>query len=147
LNIRLIARNNISRLAMYESGRCVTGALQHLNYHGISGLIFVVDSNDRERISEARHKLILNLANKQDLSNSMTLNQLRDELIFDKLNRNTKWHLQPACAIQNKGLWEGFKWLANSIVQGSDSMKLIVEIIDDIRTMKEDFMSIFSKLI
>ena len=66
------------------------------------GLIFVVDSNDRERISEAKEELqkmlqedelrdatLLVFANKQDLPNAMTASELTDKLGLQNL-RNRK---------------------------------------------------------
>ncbi|ERE83495.1 ADP-ribosylation factor 3-like protein, partial [Cricetulus griseus] len=57
------------------------------------GLIFVVDSNDRERVNEAREELmrmlaednirdavLLVFANKQDLSNVMNASEVTDKL-------------------------------------------------------------------
>ena len=64
-------------------------------YQNTQGVIFVVDSNDRERANEAReelHKmlaedelrdaLVLVFANKQDLPNAMTAAELTDKVSF-----------------------------------------------------------------
>jgi signal recognition particle receptor subunit beta len=155
--MELIALNNISILAMEEGGRSRMRDLQRLYYRGTSGLIFVVDSNDRERIDEARDKLhqmlneeefrnkpILIFANKQDLSDSMTSDELRDKLNLTKFNGNIKWHLQPACAIENEGLQEGFTWLTNAMVEKFDLMEPIIDTFNDTRTMKNNFISIFN---
>ena len=61
-------------------------------------LIFVVDSNDRERISECRDELqrflcedelrdsiLLVLANKQDLPNAMSVQEITDKLGLNAL--------------------------------------------------------------
>jgi len=90
-------------------------------------LIFVVDSNDRERISEAQDELqkmlqedelrdatLLVFANKQDLPNAMTASELTDKLGLQSL-RNRKWYIQATCAVQGHGLYEGLDWLSNEL--------------------------------
>jgi GTPase SAR1 family protein len=42
------------------------------NYHQISGLIFVVDSNDRERVGEAREEL-MRMLNEDELRDAVLL--------------------------------------------------------------------------
>lgn len=66
-------------------------------------LIFVVDSNDRDRISEAADELqrflsedelqdviLLVLANKQDLPNAMSVEEVTEHLKLNSL-RNRSW--------------------------------------------------------
>merc|ERR1712154_737994 len=83
-------------------------------YHGTEAVIFVVDSNDRERIApndvcnddNARDELhnileddlladaaLLVFANKQDLPNAMSVNEISDKLQLNKL-RNRQVPLQ-----------------------------------------------------
>ncbi|KAJ7620279.1 ARF small monomeric GTPase [Roridomyces roridus] len=91
------------------------------------GIIFVVDSSDRERVSEAREELqrmlkedtlrdtlLLVFANKQDLPNAMTTAEIADKLDLHGL-RQWSWHVQAACAISGHGLYEGLQWLDASI--------------------------------
>ena len=71
-------------------------------FQNTQGLIFVVDSNDRERISESHDELqkmlqedelrdahLLVFANKQDLPNAMSASELTDKLGLQNL-RNRK---------------------------------------------------------
>jgi small GTP-binding protein len=138
-------------------GRSAHRPLWRQYHRRMSAYILVVDSNDHERIDEAREKLhqmvndetyqekpILIFANKQDLPNAMDCDQLRNKLNLEKLSKNIKWHLQPASAIQNQGLHEGFEWLMNSIREKNDSIKPIVETFNDAVIMKNDFISTFS---
>ncbi|CAF1014042.1 unnamed protein product [Rotaria sp. Silwood1] len=39
----------------------------------------------------------------------MSLDEIQEKINLTTLNENVKWHLQPACAIQNEGLHEGFQ--------------------------------------
>ncbi|XP_056158050.1 ADP-ribosylation factor 3b isoform X2 [Lampris incognitus] len=91
------------------------------------GLIFVVDSNDRERVNEAREELmrmlaedelrdavLLVFANKQDLPNAMNAAEITDKLGLHSL-RHRSWYIQATCATSGDGLYEGLDWLANQL--------------------------------
>ncbi|KAG8005397.1 ADP-ribosylation factor 4 [Nibea albiflora] len=93
----------------------------------VSGLIFVVDSNDRERVAESAEELakmihedelkeavILVFANKQDLPNAMGVSELTDKLGLHNLRSRT-WHVQATCATQGTGLYEGLDWLSSEL--------------------------------
>ena len=71
-------------------------------YQGTQGLIFVVDSNDRDRVEDAKEELnkmlnedemrdaiVLVFANKQDLPNAMSASELTQKLGLQAL-RNRK---------------------------------------------------------
>ncbi|XP_076361016.1 ADP-ribosylation factor 1-like isoform X2 [Tachypleus tridentatus] len=86
-----------------------------------------VDSNDRERIGEAREELmrmlgedelrdavLLIFANKQDLPNAMNAAEITDKLGLHSL-RNRNWYIQAACATSGDGLYEGLDWLSNQL--------------------------------
>ena len=96
-------------------------------YQNTQGVIFVVDSNDRERIGEAAEELqkmlredelrdacLLVLANKQDLPNAMSVAEVTDKLGLHAL-RNRKWYIQAACATSGDGLYEGLDWMAHTL--------------------------------
>ena len=93
----------------------------------VQGLIFVVDSNDKERISEARdelHKLLKNselsnaklmvFANKQDLAKVSTAKEVTDRLHLSQLKQR-EWHVQACSATTGEGLREGLDWLAGAL--------------------------------
>jgi len=92
-----------------------------------NGVVFVVDSNDIDRMDVARdelHALISNkelvgkpfliLANKQDLPMAMEKEQMIKALQLDAI-QSSQWHILECCAIKNKKLKCGFEWLANHI--------------------------------
>ncbi|CAF3570004.1 unnamed protein product, partial [Rotaria sp. Silwood2] len=149
--------NNASLLIMEEGGRSRTRASRRIYYRGVSGLIFVLDATDRERINEVRDELlqlskeeefqnkpILIFANKQDLSNPMSSDEIQEKISLTTFNENVKWHLQPACAIQNEGLREGFQWLENSMAKKVDTITPVKETIDDLSTIKHRLMSLWN---
>ena len=76
------------------------------DFQNTQGIIFVVDSNDRERVSEAREELqrmlnedelrealLLVFANKQDLPNAMNAAETTDKLGLHGLRQRT-WFIQ-----------------------------------------------------
>jgi len=96
-------------------------------FQNTQGLIFVVDSNDRERVVEARDELhrmlnedelrdavLLVFANKQDLPNAMNAAEITDKLGLHSL-RQRHWYIQSTCATSGEGLYEGLDWLSNNI--------------------------------
>lgn len=71
-------------------------ALYRHYYTGTDAIVFVIDSNDRERMSECKDDLwrllreeelrdttLLVLANKQDLEGAMTAEEVREKLGLD----------------------------------------------------------------
>eukprot|EP00414_Alexandrium_minutum_P006824 CAMPEP_0113821660 /NCGR_PEP_ID=MMETSP0328-20130328/1851_1 /TAXON_ID=39455 /ORGANISM="Alexandrium minutum" /LENGTH=198 /DNA_ID=CAMNT_0000789595 /DNA_START=178 /DNA_END=774 /DNA_ORIENTATION=- /assembly_acc=CAM_ASM_000350 len=108
-------------------GRQKIRALWRHYWQGTKALIFVVDSNDRERVEEARHELqvmmgeeelkdmvLLVFANKQDLPHVMTTSELTEKLGLHTLG-NRRWHIQASCATSGDGLQEGLEWLSRAI--------------------------------
>merc|ERR1739845_317360 len=96
-------------------------------YSGAQGLIFVVDSNDRDRVEEAREELtkvleeeemrdavLLVFANKQDLPNSMTAAEVTEKLGL-QIMRNRQWFIQSARATTGDGLYEGLDWMSRAL--------------------------------
>ncbi|KAL3523558.1 hypothetical protein ACH5RR_016392 [Cinchona calisaya] len=96
-------------------------------YPNTGGLIFVVDSNDRDRVFEARDELhrmldedelrdavLLVLANKQDLPNAMNASEVADKLGLHSLYLR-HWYIQSTCGMSGEGLYEGLDWISNNI--------------------------------
>lgn len=96
------------------------------DFQNTQGIIFVVDSNDRERVSEAREELqrmlnedelrdalLLVFANKQDLPNAMNAAEITDKLGLHSLRQRT-WYIQATCATSGDGLYEGLEWVSRS---------------------------------
>ena len=96
-------------------------------YRFLLGIIFVVDSNDRERIPEAREELqrmlnedelrdaiLLVFANKQDLPNAMNAPEITEKLGLQSI-RQREWFIQATCATTGDGLFEGLEWLSSNL--------------------------------
>jgi ADP-ribosylation factor protein 1 len=98
-------------------------------YTNTHGLIFVVDSNDRDRIGAARDEIhrmlnkhedelresvLLVFANKQDLPNAMSAAEMTDKLGLHQM-RQRQWYIQACCATTGDGLYEGLDWFSATL--------------------------------
>eukprot|EP00656_Telonema_subtile_P051332 TRINITY_DN6874_c0_g1_i4.p2 TRINITY_DN6874_c0_g1~~TRINITY_DN6874_c0_g1_i4.p2 ORF type:complete len:145 (+),score=43.49 TRINITY_DN6874_c0_g1_i4:38-472(+) len=101
--------------------------LWHHYYLGTNAVVFVVDSNDRERMDEAREELnnvlaadelrgavLLVMANKQDLPHAMAPSEMADKLGLHKL-KSRQWYIQATSATSGDGVCEGIDWLAGAV--------------------------------
>ena len=92
-------------------------------YQNTDCLIFVVDSNDRERIGEAAEELkkmlaedelkdsvVLIMANKQDLDGALSPADVTKELGMSELNGRT-WLVQGTSGTTGQGHKEGLDWI------------------------------------
>jgi len=90
-------------------------------------VIYVVDSNDRERLEEARFELhsmlkdhelanskILIYANKTDLPNSASVNKVASILDLNSLKQRD-WYIQQCTALSGEGLVEGLDWCSRAM--------------------------------
>ncbi|WJX54723.1 hypothetical protein P8452_40571 [Trifolium repens] len=88
-------------------------------FNNTDGLIYVVDSLDRERIGEAKQEFqaIINgpvMLNCVMLRGAMTTTEVCEGLgLFDLKNR--KWHILGTCALKGDGLYEGLDWLSSTL--------------------------------
>merc|ERR1712187_626844 len=92
-NVETVEYKNLSFIVWDVGGQDKIRKLWRHYYTGTQGLIFVVDSNDRDRIEESREELmkmldedemrdavLLVFANKQDLPNSMAAAEVTEKL-------------------------------------------------------------------
>ena len=95
-------------------------------YENSDAIVYVVDSNDRDRLSEARdelHKMLdedqlrnaslLVLCNKQDLPSAMSPSAVSEGLGLRALRRD--WYLQACSAVSGDGIFEGLEWLSQTL--------------------------------
>ncbi|XP_052781493.1 ADP-ribosylation factor 4 [Mya arenaria] len=126
-NVETVDYKNISFTVWDVGGQDKIRPLWRHYFQNTQGLIFVVDSNDAERVDEAKDELskmlsedelrdaaLLVFANKQDLPNAMPTSTLVDRLGLNSM-RNKTWHIQATCATQGNGLYEGLDWLSEEL--------------------------------
>lgn len=96
--------------------------IMHHYYTDVDFVIFIVDSNDKERISEACEELhnlmseeklkyckLLVLGNKQDLSSSMDVTLIREKLKLEEIKLN--FFILPCSVSKDEGIIEGLEML------------------------------------
>ncbi|KAK4297853.1 hypothetical protein Pmani_029762 [Petrolisthes manimaculis] len=126
-NVETVEYKNISFTVWDIGGQDKIRPLWRHYFQNMQGIIFVIDSNDRERIGEAKEELmqmlaeiqlrdavLLVFANKQDLPNAMNTAEITDKLGLASL-RNRNWYIQATCATSGDGLYEGLDWLSNQL--------------------------------
>merc|ERR1712014_262418 len=126
-NVETVEYKNINFTVWDVGGQDKIRKLWRYYYTNTQGLIFVVDSNDRERIEAARDELarmvdddemrdavVLVFANKQDLPNSMPAAEVTEKLGLHSM-RNRKWFIQSACATTGDGIYEGLDWMSRTL--------------------------------
>ncbi|GAQ83255.1 GTP-binding ADP-ribosylation factor [Klebsormidium nitens] len=126
-NVETVEYRNVSFTVWDVGGQHRIRQLWNHYFQGSQGLIFVVDSQDRARVQEAREELhsilnademrnvaVLVFANKQDLPTAMNVAELTDKLGLHSI-RQRSWYIQSACAPTGEGLYEGLDWLAGHL--------------------------------
>eukprot|EP01084_Bolivina_argentea_P076722 139077_1 len=153
-NVETVEYKNISFTVWDVGGKDKIRPLWRHYYAGTEAIIFVIDSNDRQRLIspdgndetnigydyssanglmhtllqelELRECVWLFYANKQDLPNALTVYEIKKRLNLNKILRDRLWHIVPACATTGDGLYEGLDWLTNILTKhASDIQKLI----------------------
>merc|ERR1712031_95986 len=126
-NVETVEYKNITFTMWDVGGQEKIRPLWRHYCQGTNGLIYVVDSNDRDRIEDAREELekmlnedemadavVLVFANKQDLPNAMPAAEITEKLGLRTL-RNRQWFIQSACATTGEGLYEGIDWMSRAL--------------------------------
>jgi len=133
-NVETVEYKNISFTVWDVGGQDKIRPLWRHYYQNTQGVIFVVDSNDRDRIDdgsgcqnsakdeltrmlaedELRDAVLLVFANKQDLPNAMKVQEVTERLGLNKL-RNRQWYIQGTAATTGDGLYEGLDWLSATL--------------------------------
>jgi len=133
-NVETVEYKNISFTVWDVGGQDKIRPLWRHYYQNTQGVIFVVDSNDRDRIDdskdyehsakeelnrmlaedELRDAVLLVFANKQDLPNAMKVQEVTERLGLNKL-RNSQWYIQGTSAPTGDGLYEGLDWLSATL--------------------------------
>lgn len=135
-NVETVDYKNISFTVWDVGGQDKIRPLWRHYYQNTQAVIFVVDSNDRERIDDSRdyensareelsrmlaepeldNAALLVFANKQDLPGAMKVQEVTERLGLNKI-RNRQWFIQGSSAPSGAGLFEGLDWLVNVLSQ------------------------------
>jgi small GTP-binding protein len=133
-NVETVEYKNIEFTVWDIGGQHLIRPLWRHYYQGTEAVIFVVDSNDRERIDGTdynddnvcdqlhsmladdllKDSVLLVLANKQDLPQAMSVDEVSRRLKLHSL-KNREWYVQGSCAHSGDGLYEGLDWLSQTL--------------------------------
>ena len=139
-NVEMVTRENFSVIMCDVGGKDWFRPLWRHYYKGCDGLVFVVDSNDRDRIDESRKELeiiladdelrsvpVLIFANKQDLPEALTVEEVSEALHLSSGTRRL-CHVQPSSALRGEGLEEGLTWVTCVFETGFSGPPLVVTV-------------------
>ncbi|CAH7681574.1 ADP-ribosylation factor family-domain-containing protein [Phakopsora pachyrhizi] len=133
-NVETVTYKNVRFNVWDVGGQDKIRPLWRHYYTGTQGLVFVVDSQDRERIEEARQELhrilsdremkdclLLVFANKQDLPGAMSPTEITERLGLHRM-KDRSWYCHPSNALAGDGLFEGYNkkklglsWLSQNV--------------------------------
>ena len=127
-NVETVSYKNIEFMVWDMGGQDRIRQLWRHYYKNAQALIFVVDSADEERLKEAKeelHKLmqedelkdsvLLVYANKQDMDEALSVQQIADGLELTSLEGRV-WYIQACSASTGDGVSDGLDWLAGKLV-------------------------------
>lgn len=125
-NVETVEYKNISFTVWDVGGQVKLRPLWRHYFQNTSAIIYVLDTNDPERMNESREELelileneevagcpLLVMANKQDLPQAVSAATVTDALRLRQLSR--PWFVQSTCAINSSGIYEGLDWLARQL--------------------------------
>ena len=128
-NVETLEYKNLNFTVWDVGGQDKIRVLWKHYYQNTDGLIFVVDSNDRDRIEDAAEELkkmlaeeelkdccVLVMANKQDLNGALSPNDVTGKLGMSELRGRT-WLVQGTSATTGQGLKEGLDWMASALLK------------------------------
>merc|ERR1712141_210973 len=135
-NVETVQYKNINFTVWDVGGQEKIRPLWRYYYANVDGIIFVVDSNDRDRMDndngyddnakeelhrmlaedELRNAAVLVMANKQDMSQALSVRTITDKLQLNTL-KNRDWFIQGTSAQTGDGLYEGLDWLSETMLK------------------------------
>ena len=126
-NVETLEYKNLNFTVWDVGGQDKIRVLWKHYYQNTDGLIFVVDSNDKDRVEDASEELkkmlaeeelkdaaVLVMANKQDLNGAMSPNDVTEKLGLQSL-KGRQWLVQGTSATTGQGLKEGLDWMAKTL--------------------------------
>ncbi|KAG0037111.1 Arf GTPase arf1 [Podila clonocystis] len=127
-NVETIRYKNLSFRIWDVGGGDKIRLLWRHYFEDVIALIYVVDVADRARVNSAKEelcrllteeetfgaKILLIMANKQDLPGGMSTSELIEIFNLDEIAKTRVWYVQPCCALTGEGLEQGMAWLAET---------------------------------
>nr|KAJ3419877.1 ADP-ribosylation factor-like protein 6 [Polyrhizophydium stewartii] len=130
-SVEMFERGKVSFTIFDMSGQGKYRDLWRHYFSEADGIIFVIDSADRDRIVVAREELalmlenkvlakrpipVLFLANKMDLENGLSPVECSEALGLDRI-RDRAWNISACNALTGEGLEAGLEWIIDMLRQ------------------------------
>ena len=125
-NVEKVEYKNLKMTIWDVGGQDRLRPLWRHYYENTNGIIFVVDCNDKVRMDKCRDEVqkmmdephlrdakLVVFANKQDMPGAMPASAVVEGLELRNLKQ--EWYVQPTCAVDGTGLYEGLDWLAKHV--------------------------------
>ncbi|RLV93845.1 ADP-ribosylation factor 6 [Spathaspora sp. JA1] len=125
-NVETVKHKNVSFAVWDCGGQERIRPLWRHYFTGTNALIYVVDSNDRERLEESKKELyrvitdkeltdclLVVLANKQDCEGAIKPKDLIDLFELKELSGKHTWSVIPSIATDGTGLVEMLNWISS----------------------------------
>eukprot|EP00121_Abeoforma_whisleri_P015165 Awhi_evm1s13980 len=125
-NVEEVQSGNVTFSVWDIGGQNKIRRLWHHYYRSAEGLVYIVDSNDEDRIQESRTELmealsadalrnipVLIFANKQDMPYAKSVDEIHQAFGLDKVRNPI--HIQSCTAISGEGIHEGLSWLGKTL--------------------------------
>jgi len=126
-NVETINFNNIKLQVWDLGGQTSIRPYWRCYYANTDAIIYVIDSCDHDRLGIAKTELfamleeeelkdatLLVFANKQDLPNALSDEEISNKLGLSKI-KNRQWTIFKTSAVNGTGLTEGLDWLCKNI--------------------------------
>jgi len=143
-NVETVQYKNINFAVWDIGGQETIRSLWRHYYQGTDGIIFVIDSNDQERLGdndedesqsvkkelfdmlaapELANAALLLFCNKQDLPNAISPDEIQKRLVLKEKLKDRKWYCVGTCANNGDGLYEGLDWLSATLTTEAKAQK------------------------
>ncbi|XP_041370593.1 ADP-ribosylation factor 2-like isoform X1 [Gigantopelta aegis] len=129
-NVETVQYKNVNFTAWDVGGRDKIRPLWRHYYQNTQAVIFVVDSNDRERLDDVASEIeilfsedelndavIVVVCNKQDLPGAMTVTEIAESIRLNKLAKNHATAIFGCSALNGDGLYEPLDWLVQMLAK------------------------------
>ncbi|XP_077344186.1 ADP-ribosylation factor-like protein 14 [Lithobates pipiens] len=133
-NVEMIQTEKRLQLTIWDvGGQEKLRSLWCYYFENTDGLVYVVDSTNKETLDESKkefqrilqNELIKNvpvvvLANKQDLPGALDAEEITRKFNMKKHCSDRDWYVQPCCALSGQGLAEGFSKVSEFVKKSKE---------------------------
>ncbi|EDO05297.1 putative ADP-ribosylation factor-like protein 2 [Babesia bovis T2Bo] len=99
-------------------------------FESTDALVWVVDSADVLRVDDSRREIdsilrqdqmsqctLLVLANKQDVSGALSVQEIQERLGLEHVTNERSWRIHGCSGVTGEGIIEGLEWLVNDVAR------------------------------